>query len=271
MVVLREGFEAFLIVAIILAYLHKTVQTRLVRAALWGIAGSVVLSGFLGWILWLTQGANRPLWEGIFGVVTVILVGALVAHMWRVGPKLKEQMERRLAHMTEISTGQTSFLGVFVFTLFMITREGMETALLLFQIHEPKIVTGIVLGIFGAGAMAYVWYRCGYLVNLKHFFRVTAVFLLLFTVQISVQAFHEFTEAGIFPNSEALHVASEPYSMEGVYGKWFQWLSFLFCGGWLIGVWFLERVRNGREPKTALFDSEGSTRPDVLSEGVPRS
>lgn len=250
MIVLREGVEAFLIVAITFAYLRKTLQTHLLRAVIWGIAASILASGFLGYLFCKGQGANQPLWEGIFGLVTVMLVATLVVHMWKVGPRLKQEMENRLEKATAKPSAQASYIGIFLFTTFMISREGMETALLLIQIHEPSIVTGILLGILAAGVVAYLWEQFGYLINMKHFFRVTAVFLLLFTLQIAMQSFHEFTEAGILSNSEVLHKATEPFSTEGIWGRWFSNLSFFGCALWLVGTWFMEKF-SGNKPSIA--------------------
>ena len=50
---------------------------------------------------------------------------------------------------------------------------------------------------------------------------MTAVFLLLFVVQLAIYAFHELTEAGVLPlDNEFWHVATEPYGPEGIYGHW---------------------------------------------------
>ncbi|PIQ85308.1 MAG: hypothetical protein COV74_09340 [Candidatus Omnitrophica bacterium CG11_big_fil_rev_8_21_14_0_20_45_26] len=247
-IVLREGVEAFLIVAITVAFLRKTLQGHLVRAAAWGIAGSVAASGLLGYFLWLSQGVNAPLWEGILGAVSVVLIATLVIHMWRMGPILKQHMEAQLQKVTDTSSGRASWIGVFFFTLVMISREGMETALLLFQVQQPQIMTGVFLGVLGAAAVAYLWQQFGYLINMKHFLRVTAVYLLLFTIQIAAQSFHEFTEVGIFPNSEALHIASEPFSTDGFYGKWYAALTALGCGLWLIASWVGERISKWKTP-----------------------
>lgn len=246
LIVLREGIEAFLIVAITLTYLRKTGQGNLIPAVFWGILGSITASGLLGLFLWSTQGENQPLLEGLFASITVILVASLVVHMWKVGPHLKKEMEDHLQKATEKKATLPSIVGVFIFTLVMISREGMETALLLFQVREPLLVTGILLGVAGAAILAVFWQQFGYLINMKHFFQVTAIYLLLFTLQILVQAFHEFTEAGIFPNSEALHAASEPYSTEGVYGKLFMTLTVIGCGCWLIGAWVMERLSGAK-------------------------
>ena len=63
--------------------------------------------------------------------------------------------------------------------------------------------------------VAWLWSRYGHRVNLALFFQVTAVFLLVFVVQLLIYGFHELTEANIFPNSEPLHGATEPYGPDG--------------------------------------------------------
>ncbi len=264
-IVLREGVEAFLIVAITLAYLRKTAQNHLIGAVAWGVFGAVVASAGLGYALWLTSGANMPLWEGIFGLVTVVLVATFVVHMWKIGPKLKQDIENHLSKATAKPSLEASHLGVFLFTLIMISREGMETALLLFQVQDAAIVSGVLLGILAATAIAYLWQQFGYLINLKHFFQVTAVYLLLFTIQIAFQAFHEFTETGLLPASEALHIWSEPYSLEGYYGKLFANATVIGCGLWLISMWILERTRKASRPVMPIQSSVAVNREPALA------
>ena len=238
-VVLREGFEAFLIVAIITTYLTRTAQPMFLPAVRWGVIASVFMSGLLGY--WLLKGANQPLWEGVFGIVSAILVGGFVIHMWRIAPRFKKDVENHLVETTHGQTRKAAFFGVFAFTTLMISREGMETALLLIQIHDPKLVTGILLGIGAAVAMALAWIHWSRLINLKLFFQVTSIFLFLFVIQILIYSFHEFTEAGLLPNSEALHLATEPFSPTGLYGKWFSLLTVAICAIWLIVAWTKDR------------------------------
>lgn len=240
-IVLREGFEAFLIVAITVAYLRKTKQSGLLPAVRWGVAASVLASALGGYLL--LRGANQPLWEGIFGVIAAVMVSWLVVQMWRTAPRLKQRMENRLSLATEGRTKKIAWWGVFLFTLVMITREGMETALLLIQIRDPRIVSGILLGITAAVLLASVWGRWGHLIDLKLFFQVTAIFLLLFVAQILVYSFHELTEAGVLPHSETLHLATEPFSPAGLYGRWFSFLTVTVCLLWLGGAWLLERCK----------------------------
>src|SRR4051794_12108700 len=97
-VVFREGFESFLIVGVILAYLRRIGEHRLVPAMYWGIGASLLASAGLGYML--NRGVNEALWEGIFGIATIVLVGSLVLHMWRAGAQVKSEMEARLSRIS---------------------------------------------------------------------------------------------------------------------------------------------------------------------------
>jgi len=252
-VVFREGFESFLIVGIILAYLRRIGQDHLVPAMYWGIAASLLASAGLGYML--SRGVNEALWEGLFGVATIILVGSLVVHMWKAGAQMKRHMESRLGRISARSSG-LAFAGVFLFTLVMITKEGMETVLMLFQIHDSELVTGVVLGVVGAAAISWAWVNFGHLINVKRFFQVTSIFLLLFMVQIAIYSFHEFCEAGVFPNSAYWHEATEPLSPTGIYGSWFSIIAISVCAVWLISA----RVYDGmKRTKTATVKQNPGT------------
>lgn len=239
-VVLREGFESFLIVGIIFAYLRRIGQQQLIPAMYWGIAVSVLASAGLGYML--NTGVNEALWEGAFGVVTIVLVGSLVAHMWKAGAHMKKEMESRLSRISQKSSA-LAYAGVFLFTVVMIAREGMETVLMLFQIQQANLIAGVVLGVVGAIAISWAWVRFGRLINVKRFFQVTAIFLLLFMVQIAIYSFHEFSEAGVIPNSAAWHEATEPLSPTGIYGSWFTIIAIGISAAWLVGAYVNDSLK----------------------------
>lgn len=249
-IILREGFESFLLVAVILAYLRKTGQKWLAPAVYWAIAVALAVSAALGYVL--LQGVNQSFWEGVLGLAAIIMVGSLVIHMWRTAPHLKKKMEQRLDKVSSGASRVAAFLGVFLFTVLMISREGMETALMLLQVHDGQILSGALLGLTAAALLAWAWARFGHLINLKRFFQVTGVFLLLFMVQVAIYTFHEFAEADVFPNSEALHAATEKFSPDGLYGKWFSLLMVIGCAVWILGAWLVDRVRTGRGNSVTL-------------------
>ncbi|MGH9856123.1 MAG: FTR1 family protein, partial [Blastocatellia bacterium] len=130
----------------------------------------------------------------------------------------------------------------FLFTALMITREGMETALLLLQV-EGQLLAGALIGLAAATLLALAWAKYSHLINMKRFFQVTSLFLILFLIQIAIYTFHEFAEAGVLPNSDALHTATEIISPDGEYGKWFSMLIVAVCAGWLVGGYISDRTR----------------------------
>ena len=262
-IVLREGFESFLLVAVILSYLRKAGQKWLSSAvyaaivlalsASFGLAyvlkngaDDAVLTGTFGTALggYISQFlANESLREAVLGVVAIVMVGTLVIHMWRTGPKVQERIRHRLTAMSSKTSRIAALAGVFLFTFLMITREGMETALMLLQIRDPHLISGSLLGLAAAGAFAWGWAHFAHLINVKRFFQVTGIFLLLFMVQVGIYSFHEFAEAGLLPNSEILHAATEKLSPDGLYGKWFSLVMISVCALWLAGAWVADRVR----------------------------
>jgi high-affinity iron transporter len=234
-ITLREGLEAFLIVAISLAYLRKSGRRELVPAVHWGIAVSILISVGAAWLF--QRASNQALWEGVLALVAAVLVASLIVHMWRHAKRLKREIEGKLQE-SALRTGTAAFAGVFMFTLLMISREGMETALLmgtlLFQIRAADIVLGAVAGTACAAAVAWLWSKYGHRVNLALFFQVTAVFLMVFVVKLLIYGFHELTEANILPYSEPLHWATEPYGPDGRYGQYLTYLLVLLPMAWLV-------------------------------------
>jgi len=271
-IVLREGFESFLLVAVILTYLRKAGQKWLTPAVYVAIVLALSVSAGLGYLLkngvddavlvrvfGQTLGGyagqflgNEALREGILGVIAILMVGTLVIHMWRTGPKIQERMRNRLGAMSSRTSRLAALAGVFLFTFLMITREGMETALMLLQVREPQMIRGALLGLLAASAFAWGWARFGHLINVKRFFQVTGIFLLLFMLQVAIYSFHEFSEAGLLPNSEMIHGATEKFSPDGLYGKWFSPLMVLFCGAWLLGGWVVDRLKPVRQRTVTL-------------------
>lgn len=271
-IVFREGFESFLLVAIILSFLRKSGQRWLTSAVYIAIVLALSASAALGYLLrqgvddvvverifGSTMGgyvshflANESLREGILGVVAIVMVGSLVIYMWRTGPKVQERMRTRLDTVSSRSSRLAAVAGVFLFTFLMITREGMETALMLLQVHGSEMLSGGLLGLCAAGGLAWGWARFGHLINVKRFFQVTGIFLLLFMVQVGIYSFHEFSEAGLLPNSEVLHAATEKFSPDGLYGKWFSLVMISVFALWLLGGWLKDRLKPTHQSTVSL-------------------
>ena len=192
--------------------------------------------------------AGTSSWRRLFRryarLMATISVASLTVHMWRTARRIKRDIEGHL-HSSTLKTGAAAFAGVFLFTLLMITRAGMETALLmgalLFQVQSVSVITGAVAGTALAAVVAWLWSHYGHRVNLGLFFQVTAVFLLVFVVQLVIYGFHELMEANVFPYSEPLHWATEPYGPDGTYGQYLTYLLVMLPLGWLVVSMMLNR------------------------------
>jgi high-affinity iron transporter len=274
-IVLREGFESVLLVAVILTYLRRSGQKWLSSAVYAAILIGLSASAALGYLLkfgvqdstlenvfgsqvggYASQFFNNEaLREAVLGAVAVVMVGTLVIHMLRSGSKIQQRMQHRLEVVSSRASRIAAISGVFLFTFLMITREGMETALLLMQVRDPQLLSGSVAGLLAAAAFAWAWFRFGHLINVRRFFQVTGIFLLLFMMQVAIYSFHEFSEAGLLPNSEVLHTATEKLSPDGLYGKWFSVVMVLFCGAWLLGGWVMDRFATRATPGSGLVQA----------------
>jgi high-affinity iron transporter len=143
-------------------------------------------------------------------------------------------------------------MGIFTFTVLMITREGMETALLmnalLFSIQSVELIGGAVAGTLVAAFVAFLWSRYGHRVNLSRFFQVTAVFLAVFVVQLVIYGFHELTEANIgIPNADWWHWKTEPFGPDGIYGQYLTYALVALPMAWLAISSLFARPRPGRQ------------------------
>ena len=234
-VTLREGIEAFLIVAIAVAYLRKTGRDGLVPAAWWGTGIAVTLSVVLG--VFLAEFAVLPIWEAVLAAVAAVLVISMVVYMLKHARKLRGEIGGRIETASQ-SPGTGAWVGVFLLVLLMITREGMEmafiTATLARQEQSVRMFWGALIGIALAAALAWGWSRYGHRVNLGLFFQVTSIFLVLFALQLLVYSFHEATEANVLPiNNQYWHIATEPYGPEGQYGAILSYALVLLPGLWI--------------------------------------
>ncbi len=235
-VTLREGIEAFLIVAITVAYLRKTGRHVLVRSAWWGAAVAVALSTVLG--VFLAQVAILPQWEALLAAVAAVLVVSMVLYMRKHARHLRSDIATRIEAVAP-APGAAAQVGVFLLVLLMMTREGMElafiTASLARQTESQHLLAGAAIGVSLAAILACAWARYGHRVSLAQFFQVTSLFLVLFAVQLMIYAFHEATEASVLPIDNAYwHSATEPVGPEGDIGAALTYALVLVPALWLV-------------------------------------
>jgi len=233
-ITLREGIEAFLIVAIAAAYLRKTGREALLPAVWAGTVVALVLSVGVGGFL--LQYAVQPLYEGWLAAVAAVLVISMAIYMNGAGKRMGAEIGARI-DAAALKPGAGAWLGVFLFVVLMITREGVETAFMIVAVAKNEgneaLVAGALIGTALAAALAWAWLRWGRRVNLALFFQATAIFLILFSLQLLLYAFHEFTEAEALPlDNTYWHMATEEWA-EGRYAKIYSALMVLAPLAWI--------------------------------------
>jgi high-affinity iron transporter len=231
-ITLREGIEAFLIVAIAAAYLRKTGREALLSAVWAGTAVALAISVGVGG--WLLKYAVQPIYEGWLAAVAALLVISMAIYMNSAGKRMGAEIGARI-DAAALKPG--AWLGVFLFVVLMIAREGVETAFMVAAVARNEgsqaLVAGALAGTSLAGALAWAWLRWGRRVNLTLFFQATSIFLVLFSLQLLLYAFHEFTEAQALPIDNVYwHVATEEWA-EGRYARIYSALMVLAPLAWL--------------------------------------
>ena len=209
----REGLEALLVVAIATLYLRKTGRLHLLLPLRAGVVMAALLSLVLGWVL-SQVGAMSPAAEGGMALAAAAAVAWCVMHMRSAGKGMGQEIAQRM-DSASLLEGPRARMAVFLFALFMVGREGVETATMLAALARSAelgyMAWGGAAGLALAIAIAWAWTRYGRSVNLGRFFRVTSWFMAVFAVQLVIYAFHEFTEGGVFPGIDNAywHAATE--------------------------------------------------------------
>ena len=204
-ITLREGFEATLVVGIVLACLSKAGQSHLNKWVYGGAIAGVFTSLLLGLILGLgmqqlgnLDGQIIPVIQkvlaGFFTLGAIILLSWMLFWMTKQAASLKGEVQTAVtAALENPGTGG----GVFTIAFLAVTREGFETVLfLLTQFGEGSApVLGAIAGLLLAILLGILLFQWGIKINIQQFFQVMGVFLLLIVAGLVVSSCHAFDEA----------------------------------------------------------------------------
>lgn len=204
LVMLREGVEAALIVAILLAYLDR-IDRRDQTPWVWGGAGvAAAISLAVGAVLWVTvgglEGRAEELVEGTIAVAAAGLLTWMIFWMGRQARHLRDRLEMRVD--VALTVGGAMALATLAFVA--VLREGLESALFLISTTVGGTsglgqLFGGLAGLAAAGAIGYLFYRGSHRVDLRRFFRVTGALIVLFAAGLVTTAVYELQEAGLIP------------------------------------------------------------------------
>ena len=203
LITLREGLEMALIVVIVLAYLKRAGYTQLYSRVWQGVALATGVSLFGGAILFgfgkELEGQAEEVFEGTAMLLAVAVLTWMI--IWMKGQAhhirghLETQMEQAITGGSTLALVAIPFLAV--------GREGLETALFLFGASNTatpaETTIGGLLGLTGAIILGWFIYKGTHTINLRNFFSITGVLLIVFAAGLLAHGIHEIQEAGYLP------------------------------------------------------------------------
>ena len=198
LITLREGLEIALVLAVIVAYLVKTgrgdrlgpVWAGSAAAALVCVAAGVTFHLVVGEF----SGKAEQLIEGVlaFSAVGVLtwMIFWMRANSRGLGSQLEGRVDTALSH-SNAALGVVAFIAV--------AREGFETVLFLLGAETGstsggQVILGGLIGLAVAAALGLAFYRGSRSIDLKRFFHITGLLLILFGAGLFAKGFHEFRE-----------------------------------------------------------------------------
>jgi len=197
----REALEAALIFGIIIGFLIRTKQTKynniVYLGAASGIIGSIIGAFLFNHVAGGFSGRAEQVFEGFTMLIGAVLLTTMILWMMRQKHVAKELEEKVSTEITEAHK-----LGLFSLVFIAILREGIETVIFLGAssfVSEKNTIIGAALGIVAAALLGYLVFVGSMKINLKKFFNVTSILLILFAAGLVAHGVHELQEAGIFP------------------------------------------------------------------------
>ncbi|MGE0932041.1 FTR1 family protein [Peijinzhouia sedimentorum] len=203
-IMLREGLEAFLILALILALIRSA---GLKKALPWVHGGwiSAILLGVAGWFFsdWLIgiSGKNREIMEGMISLVAVIVLAfvGFWLHDHSHAKKWKEFIEEKIGKQLK----KDKMFGIAFFSFMVVFREAFESILFLQAISletQPAHQSSIVLGVLAAFVMislfAVLFVRYSKKIPVRQLFRYSAWAITLLALILIGKGVHSIQEAG---------------------------------------------------------------------------
>ena len=189
-VTLREGFEAALVVGIVMAALAKAQQTKLYVWVYGGIVVGIVGSLLVGVLLATmvshltsTDSIYAPLLKQLlatgFGLIAIAMLSWMLLWMNAQAKSLKGEIE---SSITTALAGTGAGKAVFFLVAIAVLREGFETVLFIlakFQQAWKLPTVGAFAGLTLAVVMGWLLFAVGVKLDLRLFFQVMTTLLLL--------------------------------------------------------------------------------------------
>jgi high-affinity iron transporter len=207
---LREGLEAALIIGIVLGALSKIRRTDLSPAVWLGTLSAVGVSVLTSVLLTAFGMSLEEEAEEIFEGITMLIAAGILTWMIFWMRKQARFLKGELEAGVNKAAATTGKRAVFWLAFVAVVREGVELALFItaaFFAGEQSQITsnmtqtlaGTILGLGTAALLGWTLFATTVRLDLRRFFQVTGILLILFAAGLVAHGVHEFNEAGWIP------------------------------------------------------------------------
>jgi high-affinity iron transporter len=196
LITLREGLEISLVLAILISYLVKSNRSQEQSAVWLGSGIAALLCVALGLLFHLIAGGlNGHVEQAVEGVLATLAASVLTWMVFWMRKNARTLGGELRAKVDAATTTRALLVIAFIAVL----REGLETVLFLLSAETTsssggEVVLGGIIGLAVAAVLGYLVYAGGNKLNLKTFFNITGILLVLFAAGLAGKAIHEFRE-----------------------------------------------------------------------------
>jgi high-affinity iron transporter len=205
---LREGVEASMIIAILLAYLNRIGRREHFRDVFLGVGAALVLATAGGVAAYETiRSYSGSRVQTIFETVTYLVAATVLTYMTFWMRKHARSLSKELRARTDAALDGRARWGLGLLAFQAVGREGLETVVftlaIIFSTSAASALTGAVIGLAGSLAIAFTIYHLGHKLNLARFFTVIGVLLMVFAAGLLADAVENLQQLGWLPVLDA--------------------------------------------------------------------
>ena len=213
---LREVLEAALIIGIIASYLTIINRKDLYRDILYGVFAAILFSLGMAWVFlnFFTDLAEyQKLFEGVAMFLAAVVLSWMILWMTRQSKNIRSDIQDKI---DKIITNQEK-AGIAFLVFISVVREGAELVLFLYasyigSVGEVGVITafsaitiGFLSGLLFALIMALVLFTTTRRLEIKKFFQVTSVILIIFAAGLLANGIHEIYEFLVISGSSFIN------------------------------------------------------------------
>lgn len=201
---LREGIEASMIVAMLLAYLDKIGQRRYFKDVIMGVTSALLLAAAAGAIIFVTvRTYSGTSFQTIFETVTYLFATIVMTYMTFWMSNHAKDLSGVLMSKAEHALETRARFGLGAIAFQAVGRESLETMVftlaIVFATSGQGIIIGGVVGLAASFAIAFWIYQLGRRLNIGRAFRFLGIALMVFAAGLLVDAVQNMQDLNWLP------------------------------------------------------------------------